>query len=76
MLDAMLNDYAVWFIGRTAPCGGYGCELVSHGLATQAGVSLPEDGMPSMDLCGELLAECWEKIMDIHDEYQLDNLRN
>ena len=76
MLDAMTNEYATWFLERVASCGGYGCEAVSRGLAAQAGQSLPEGGMPPMELCGDLLAECWGKILDLYDAYDLENVRS
>ena len=76
MLDAMTNEYASWFMERTGAYGGTGCENVSRGLAAEAGAPLPEGGMPPMELCGDLLAECWEKLLDIYDSYGLEGVRS
>ncbi len=72
MLDAMTGEYAAWFAERVGSCGGTGCEQVSSGLAADAGISLPEGGMPPLDLCGDLLADCWGKILDICEAYDVD----
>ena len=76
MLDAMLNDYATWFMERTRSCGGTGCEQVASGLAAASGTPLPEGGMPPMELCGDLLAECWEKLLDLYEAYDLAGVRD
>lgn len=76
MLDAMTNEYAAWFMERTGGYGGAGCENVSRGLAAEAGSPLPEGGMPPMELCGDLLAECWEKLLDLYDSYGLEGVRS
>ena len=76
MIDAMTNEYATWFMERVSAYGGTGCESVSAGLAAAAGEPLPEGGMPPMELCGDLLAECWEKLLDIYESYELDGVRN
>ena len=76
MLDAMTGEYAAWFAERTASCGGSGCENISRGLASETGQPLPEGAMPPMELCGDLLAECWGKILDIYDAYGLENARS
>ena len=76
MIDAMTNEYATWFMERVSAYGGTGCESVSAGLAAAAGGPLPEGGMPPMELCGDLLAECWEKLLDIYESYELDGVRN
>ncbi len=76
MVDALTNEYATWFMERVSACGGYGCEEVARCLAAQAGQTLPEGGMPPMELCGDLLAECWGKILDIYEAYNLESVRD
>ena len=76
MLEAMLNEYASWFMERTRDYGGTECERISHGLASASGSPLPDGSMPPMDLCGDLLAECWEKLLDIYESYELDSMRS
>ncbi|WP_418764051.1 DVU_1555 family C-GCAxxG-C-C protein [Mailhella sp.] len=76
MIDAMVHEYASWFMERTHDYGGVECERVAAGLASSAGTPLPEGGMPPMDLCGDLLAECWEKLLDIYESYDLANARS
>ena len=61
---------------RTQAYGGTGCENVSAGLAAASGEPLLEGGMPPMELCGDLLAECWEKILDIHESYDIESARS
>jgi len=73
MLEAMTVEYGTWFLERTQ-AWGYGCEAVAQGLAAEAGASPASDGKPDMSLCAGLLAECWEKIMEIYDAYQLDTV--
>ena len=72
MIDAMTNEYAAWFMERVGSYGGADCEHVAAGLASAAGEPVPEGGMPPMELCGDLLAECWEKLLDICESYDID----
>ncbi len=74
MLEPLENEYALWFAEKTKGFGGCGCELVVQGLCAQAGAAAPEDGVPDMSLCGEFMAECWEKILDLYDAYGLDSV--
>lgn len=76
MIDAMTNEYASWFMERVKAYGGTGCENVSTGLAAEAGTPLPEGGMPPMELCGDLLSECWNKLLDIYESYDLESARS
>ena len=76
MLDAMTNEYATWFMEKVQAYGGTGCESIAAGLAAAAGSPLPEGGMPPMELWGDLLAQCWEKILELYDAYELDGVRN
>lgn len=76
MIDAMTNEYASWFMERVKTYGGTGCENVSTGLAAEAGTPVPEGGMPPMELCGDLLSECWNKLLDIYESYDLESARS
>lgn len=71
MQEAMCNDFADWFYKECAAFGGYGCEQLSTGLMRQAGAS-SGDGKPDMQVCGEFLARCWEKILEILESYDVD----
>lgn len=71
MQEAMCNEYALWFQTESAAFGGYGCEQLSTGLMQQAGALSP-DGRPDMQVCGDLLARCWEKILEILESYNVD----
>jgi hypothetical protein len=66
----LVNDYALWFYERTERYGGHGCGLVVRGLSADAGTAAPE-GKPAPTLCGALLAECWEKILALAEEYEI-----
>ena len=72
LLEALLNDYAQWFAERTRAYGGTGCDEVAPGLAAEQGrASVP--GQPADPAgCGDLLADCWEKILDLMQTYELD----
>lgn len=70
MLMPLLNEYAVWFHERTFAFGGHTCEQISMGL------NPPAEGNPTPGpdplACGDLLAECWEKILELAESYELD----
>ena len=68
----LINGYVTWFVSRTAPCGGTSCPQVAAWLGTSAGRPEPESGAPDMELCGELLAECWEKLLELLAVYDID----
>ena len=79
--DPCVNDYAAWFAERTAAYGGQDCPHVVVGLggdsatnmARTEGQSVPAASeKPNPLLCGELLAQCWDKIVELSDAYQLD----
>lgn len=73
MLMPLLNDYATWFYERTNAYGGQNCGQIAAGLGALSGTA---DGKPDLALCGDLLAECWGKIMDLVQIYELDLDRN
>lgn len=73
MLDAMLHDYAVWFMERTS-ASGVSCDAIVTDLAAQAGQRLEPGGKPPIKLCGDLLCECWTKILELGEGYQLHSL--
>ena len=73
MLEPLVNDYASWFYGRCQNYGGHGCEQVVAGLAAEAGAT-PTAGKPDMSLCADLLAECWDKILELYDSYDLGSV--
>jgi hypothetical protein len=69
MFTPLLNEYASWFYERVAGYGGTNCENVASGL----GASVTNtDGTPDPLACGALLAECWDKIREIFQDYELD----
>lgn len=68
MLVPLLNEYAGWFYERTAAYGGHSCEQVALGL----GARTAESAEPDPVACGDLLAECWEKILELIQTYDLD----
>lgn len=72
LLDALLNDYARWFEERTRAFGGTYCDAVAQGLAVEQGRAVPAGQTPDPAGCGDLLAECWEKILDLMQAYELD----
>ena len=79
MLEPMVNEYATWFYERCQSYGGYGCEQVVNGLASATGAmggagTNAADGKPDMSLCADLLAECWEKILELYDSYDLGSV--
>lgn len=77
MLEPMVNEYAAWFYERCQNYGGYGCEQVAGGLAADAGANpaaSTSDGKPDMSLCADLLAECWDKILELYDSYDLGSV--
>lgn len=71
MLDAMLHDYAVWFMEHASSTS---CDAIVTNLAAQAGESLKPGETPPMQLCGDLLCECWAKILELGESYQLRSL--
>ena len=69
MAVPLINEYVDWFRARTEAYGGTACPQVSLGLA---GNAAGPDNAPDMTLCGELLAECWEKIVELAASYDID----
>jgi hypothetical protein len=72
LLEAMENDYALWFYERTHAYGGYGCEQVAAGLGASTGQEKGAERVLDQSLCGNFLAECWEKILAILESYSVD----
>lgn len=72
----LLNEYAEWFYARTEAYGSCKCSDVAAGLARDAGEaggdSSGPDNKPNPMLCGGLLAECWEKLVDLCADYDVD----
>ncbi len=68
MLTPIVNEYAAWFYERTGQYGGYACPQVADGL----GAGADGNGVRDPVACGELLAECWEKICELVESYGLD----
>ena len=69
MLTPRLNDYATWFYERTNAYGGQSCSQIAAGLGAASGA--PGEA-PNPVACGDLLAECWEKIIELVQSYDLD----
>ena len=77
MLEPLVNEYATWFYERCQAYGGHGCEQVAAGLAAGAGANPAEStpgGKPDMSLCADFLAECWDKILELYDNYDLGSV--
>lgn len=70
MLTPMLNDYALWFYERVNPYGGTACGCIAAGLGAVADGAI--GGTPDAAACGDLLAECWEKILELLQSYDLN----
>ena len=78
-LIPLLNDYVQWFTGQTD--GGQSCPEVSRALAGQAGREVPPRPLPGEPdalppdpvLCGPLLAACWERILLLSLDYDLEH---
>lgn len=70
MLTPILNDYAMWFYERVNPYGGISCGCIAAGLGAVADGE--QGGTPDPGACGDLLAECWEKILELAQSYDLD----
>lgn len=68
LVNPLLADYALWFESEVEQYGGIRCGQIALGLGS-AGVSQNEIN-PA--LCGDLLALCWEKILSLLEEYQVD----
>ena len=69
MLTPLLYDYAAWFEERTASFGGIRCGQVAAGLGASSGAA---GETPNPVACGDLLAECWEKMLELAQSYELD----
>ncbi|MCR5814168.1 MAG: C-GCAxxG-C-C family protein [Desulfovibrio sp.] len=64
LLNPMLNDYALWFAKKVHPYGGTRCDQIAGGL----GGSKEHNLQP----CGDLLACCWEKIVELLQAYEVE----
>lgn len=64
MAEPLINDYAAWFSGRvrTGACRDVSCPSIQ----AEAG------GGADMTLCGDLLADCWDKLVELCDAYGID----
>jgi len=69
MPDAMVNDYARWFMERTEHCGSR-CDGITEFLARQQGSG--NESPRDMSLCSPLMRDCWQKIEMLCDEYGID----
>ena len=67
LLLPLINDYASWFSKRTEAYGGTGCEDILKAL----GACTPQQGAARMLACGDLLAECWQKIAQLLQDYDI-----
>ncbi len=67
-LAPMLNDYNQWFIEYTK-CSGL-CHQVLENLPHVVESSIQHEHEHAR--CGQLLAVCWEKILELLDSYDVD----
>jgi hypothetical protein len=71
-LVPLVYDYQQWFVGRTEKYGGAACFQIVQGVSAETGVAPPAgDARPNPSLCGDLFAECWEKIRALLEEYEI-----
>lgn len=63
MAEPLINDYAAWFSGRvrTGACRDVSCPSIQA-----------ETGGTDMTLCGDLLADCWDKLVELCEAYGID----
>lgn len=71
MLTPLLNEYAAWFYERVSPYGGISCGCIAAGLGAASGKAGTSTA-PDPVACGDLLAECWGKILELAQNYELD----
>ena len=66
MAEPLINDYAAWFAQRvcTGACRDVSCPSIQE--ETGSG--------DDMTLCGDLLADCWDKMVDLCAAYDIDML--
>ena len=69
MQTPVIHEYAAWFYERVASYGGLRCSQIARGLGASSGQQGEE---PNPVACGELLAECWEKMLELVQNYELD----
>lgn len=64
MAEPLINDYAAWFSGRvrTGACRDVSCPSIQ----AETG------GGADMTLCGDLLADCWDKLVELCEAYGID----
>ena len=71
-LAPLVHDYQQWFAGRVQDFGGIFCHSIVQGLSREVGVHPPPAGeSPPPQVCGILLAECFEKILDLLEAYDI-----
>jgi hypothetical protein len=72
LLAPLADEYRQWFEERAARYGGPVCSQIMQGLSTETGVARPAAGeIPSPTLCGDFFAECWEKLHELLESYDL-----
>ena len=74
MLDALTNDYANWFLARTAASGSR-CDGILDALSASS-EARPAPQAADMALCTDLLSECWQKILDLCEEYDIEAIED
>lgn len=62
--EPLINDYAAWFSERV--CRGACRDLSCPSVQAETG------GGADMTLCGDLLADCWEKLVELCAAYDID----
>ena len=68
----LVAEYHEWFAARTEKFGGAACFQVMQGLSAETGEPTPTAGdQPSPSLCGNFLAECWEKLCVLLEDYKI-----
>ena len=71
-LVPLVSEYQQWFVERTGGYGGTACFQVVQGLSAERGLARPSGGeLPGPSLCGDMFAECWEKILSLLEAYDI-----
>ncbi len=68
----LISDYQQWFADRMRNYGGTACFQIMQGISEANGATRPKAGeQPNLALCGDLFAECWEKILSLLETYEV-----
>jgi hypothetical protein len=69
MAVPLISDFVEWFNGLPCCAGGNACPSVAGRLL---GLDRDADPPPDLAVCGELLAQAWEKLVELLTGYGID----